>query len=89
MKTAEFTNSIDPDEVAHYEPPHQNLHCLSSSLAVLNMIQLDKIIIKIFTDVNCVVCFLAHNELTVSSKFRSYIILKRLIGKLSAPEKKG
>ena len=27
-KTAEFTNSIDPDEVAHYEPPHQDLHCL-------------------------------------------------------------
>ena len=32
MKTADLTNSIDPDEVAHYEPPHQDLHCLSSSL---------------------------------------------------------
>ena len=21
-------NSVDPDEVAHYEPPHQHLRCL-------------------------------------------------------------
>ena len=31
-KIAEFANSIDLDEVAHYEPPHQDLHCLPSSL---------------------------------------------------------
>ena len=30
-KTAEFKNSVDPDEVAHDEPPHLDLHCLSSS----------------------------------------------------------
>ena len=30
-KTAEFANSIDPDEVAHNEPLHQDLHCLPSS----------------------------------------------------------
>ena len=29
---AEFANSIDLDEVAHNEPPHLDLHCLSSSL---------------------------------------------------------
>ena len=29
---AEFANSVDLDEVAHNEPPHQDLHCLSSSL---------------------------------------------------------
>ena len=29
---AEFANRIDPDEVAHYEPPHLDLHCLPSSL---------------------------------------------------------
>ena len=23
-----MTNSVDPDEVAHNEPPHQDLHCL-------------------------------------------------------------
>ena len=28
MKTAEFANSIDLDEVAHYEPPHLDLHYL-------------------------------------------------------------
>ena len=30
-KTAERTNSEDP-ESAHHGPPHQDLHCLSSSL---------------------------------------------------------
>ena len=29
---AEFANSVDLDEVAHNEPPHQDLHCLPSSL---------------------------------------------------------
>ena len=32
MKIAEFANSVDLDEVAHYEPPHLDLHCLPSSL---------------------------------------------------------
>ena len=31
-KIAEFANSVDFDEVAHNEPPHQDLHCLPSSL---------------------------------------------------------
>ena len=35
---AEFENSIDLDEVAHNEPPHLDLHCLPSSLCILNMI---------------------------------------------------
>ena len=38
MKTVEFANSIDLDEVAHDEPPHLDLHCLPSSLLILNMI---------------------------------------------------
>ena len=25
-------NSVDLDEVAHYEPPHQDLHCLQIQL---------------------------------------------------------
>ena len=29
---AEFANSVDLDEVAHDEPPHQDLHYLPSSL---------------------------------------------------------
>ena len=32
LKIAEFANSVDLDEVAHNEPPHLDLHCLSSSL---------------------------------------------------------
>ena len=40
-KTAKFTDSVDPDEVAHNELPHEDLHCLSSSVSVLNMVQLD------------------------------------------------
>ena len=32
IKIAEFANSIYLDEVAHDEPPHQDLHCLPSSL---------------------------------------------------------
>ena len=31
-KIAEFAKSIDLDEVAHYEPPHKDLHCLPLSL---------------------------------------------------------
>ena len=32
MKIAEFTNSVDLDEVAHHEPPHLDLQCLPSQL---------------------------------------------------------
>ena len=31
-KIAEFANSVDLDEVAHDEPPQQDLHCLPTSL---------------------------------------------------------
>ena len=39
-KTVEFANSVDPDEAAHYEPPHLGLHCLLSNLYILNIIWL-------------------------------------------------
>ena len=29
---AEFANTVDPDEKAHYEPSHLDLQCLPSSL---------------------------------------------------------
>ena len=29
---AEFANSVDLDELAHYVPPHPALHCFSFSL---------------------------------------------------------
>ena len=35
---AEFANSVDLEEVAHYEPPHLDLHCLPFNLLILNMI---------------------------------------------------
>ena len=31
-KIVKFANSVDLDEVTHNEPPHLDLHCLSSSL---------------------------------------------------------
>ena len=31
-KSVEFANSVDPDEAAHYEPPHLQLQCLSFRL---------------------------------------------------------
>ena len=32
MKIIELARSVGPDEVAHYEPPHLDQHCLPSSL---------------------------------------------------------
>ena len=31
-KIAKFANSVDLDEVAHYDPPHLDLHCWPFSL---------------------------------------------------------
>ena len=33
MKIVEFANSVYPDEVAHYEPPHLDIHCLQIQLS--------------------------------------------------------
>ena len=40
MKIAALSNSVDPDEVAHYEPPHPVLHCLSFIHEILSIIKL-------------------------------------------------
>ena len=37
-KIDEFANSVDPDEAAHYEPSHLDLHCSLSILKILIMI---------------------------------------------------
>ena len=58
MKKAKFANSVDPDEVAHNEPPHLDLHCLPSSLSIFNAGS-DGTFFSNFADVNFVVCFLA------------------------------
>ena len=62
-KIAEFANSVDLDEVAHNEPPHLDLHCLPSSLWILNMMQLGLNIFWKFADENFVVCFSVVKEL--------------------------
>ena len=48
MKIVEFANSVDPDEVAHSEPPHLDLYCLLCNLWILNMMHCKKIISKLF-----------------------------------------
>ena len=37
-KISEFANRVDLDEVAHNEPSHLDVQCLSFSLRILNMI---------------------------------------------------
>ena len=51
QKQLEFANSLDFDEVAHYEPPHQDLHCLPFCPFVLEFsvwYSLDLIFLKIW-----------------------------------------
>ena len=42
---AVFANTVDPDEMAHNEPSHLDLQCLSSSFWFFNKIQF---ILKVF-----------------------------------------
>ena len=39
-KIVEFADCVDPEEAAHYEPPHIDLYCLLSYLRIHNMIRL-------------------------------------------------
>ena len=56
-KQVEFTNSVDPDEAARYEPPHQGLHCLSSGHMILGKTFIVFFFVFFFADVSFVVCF--------------------------------
>ena len=49
IKIVEFANSVDPDEVAHIEPPHLGLHCLPYSHSSLNMISLFQTYILLYS----------------------------------------
>ena len=40
LKIDKFANKVTPEEVAHNEPSHIDLHCLPSSLPIMNMIRL-------------------------------------------------
>ena len=72
MKTAEFTNRVAHDEASHYESPHQDLHCLSSSL-----------LIPTFADVNFVVCFLTLKELGQPGVVSSKLLVVQIVSKQS------
>ena len=37
-RIAELANSVDPEEVAHNEPPHLDLHSLPSGFLIFNLI---------------------------------------------------
>ena len=58
-KIAVFTNCVDPDEVAHNELSHLDLHCLLVSVRTLNLTQFACNIFLNFADINFVVYFLA------------------------------
>ena len=42
MKSFEFANNADQDEVAHYEPPPLALYCLPSELRFFDMKKLER-----------------------------------------------
>ena len=65
----EFENNVDLDEVAQNEPPHLDIHCLPSSIWILNMIHLGLEIFWKFADENFVVYFLVDKELTIGIFF--------------------
>ena len=46
-KIIEFANIVDPDEVAHNEPPHLDLQCLSSSFVNSQYDSLDRTIFEV------------------------------------------
>ena len=63
---AEFANTVDPDETAHYEPSHLDLHCLPSSPLIFNMINFELKDFENFADVILSSAFLALYEITFS-----------------------
>ena len=50
---------VDPDEVAHHEPPHLDLHCLPFVLQISIWYSLLEAFSLKFADINFVVCFWA------------------------------
>ena len=42
-----MANSVDPDETAHFEPSHQDLHCLQNSVLVCRTERKQFIIMKV------------------------------------------
>ena len=55
---ADFANTVDKDEKAHYEPSHLDPQCLPSSILIYNIIQFELKVVLKFCRRNFVVCFL-------------------------------
>ena len=57
-KIVEFANNVDPDEVAHNEPPYIGLHCLPTCLSRLSTMWLGQNFSLKFRRLRFVVCFI-------------------------------
>ena len=67
---AEFANTVDPDETAHYELSHLDPQCLLSSPLIFNMIQFELKVFENFADVILSSDFFALYELSSDVYFR-------------------
>ena len=48
IKLVKYVNSVHPDEVAHHEPPHQDLHYLPCIFFIFSVqYSLDKIFFEV------------------------------------------
>ena len=65
LKIVEFANRVDPDEVAHDEPPHLDLHCLPS----LFKFSLAKHFLKVCRCADVKFCCLLFGTLRVTVSF--------------------
>ena len=68
-----LANSVDPDETAHNEPPHLDLHCLHRHLYPSTALKgLEKM-----KTVNCVFESFMESNVTCNIAHASYHMLKR------------
>ena len=70
---AEFTNSMDIDEVTDHEPPHLDLHSLPSCLWVLNMIKLGLDMFWKFADENLWKQLIFYSLFTICYIYKYFI----------------
>ena len=53
-------NSVDPDEVAHDEPPHLDLHCFQIQLHVFSFLMLLVLMMFIYVSFHMLTIFQCH-----------------------------
>ena len=66
---AEFANTVDQDEMAHYEPSHLNPQCLPSGPLIFNIIQFELKVFENFADVILSSAFLVLCKLSQLTRF--------------------